>query len=82
MSVFYQYKKDRIKLVCDGCGFSPEPSIFEGQSDRLIANGYMHEEGWQITKCKQKWIHLCPECKKAIQEKKRAEFASKYTEEK
>jgi hypothetical protein len=52
-----------VIIKCDGCGRTEIAA--EGQTDRLLVNGYVHENDWKTTKRNDKWINLCPDCKRA-----------------
>ena len=59
-------------VKCDACGFKLYTDT-EGQcfgEHMRIAKG----KDWLITKENNEWLNLCPECKKAREEKKRAEW--------
>ena len=72
MACKYVINRDMLVLICDSCGRIDD--IAKGQTDRLLANDYVHKNGWRTEKMNGKWIHLCPECKKAVEEKKRRIF--------
>lgn len=72
MSCFYDRHSNALKLKCDCC--KNVVIISEGETDRLFANDYVHENGWKTTKRSDKWIHLCPDCKKAIEEANRQKY--------
>ena len=69
-----------LYLRCDGCGKTV--LCCKDQTDRLLANDYIHENGWRTVKRGAKWIHACPDCKAAIEAKKREEFIEEFIEEK
>ena len=75
MSCFYEHHTDMLKLKCDSC--KRIVNLYKGETDRLHANEYCHDNGWIITKRGGRWLHLCPECKKAIEEHNRRKFIEK-----
>lgn len=75
MSIFYDHRTDMLKLKCDCC--KKVVYLYKGQTDRLLANDYCHDHGWKITKKGDRWLHLCPECKKAIEDYNRKKFIEK-----
>ena len=66
-----------VWIKCDGCGKAE--LVAENQSDRLFVNDFVHENGWRTMKDGNKWINICPVCKMALEEKKRADFIRKMT---
>lgn len=75
LSVFYCSKTDYLKIRCNGCGLVKK--LYKGETDRLLANNWIRENKWQTRKMFDKWIHLCPKCKEALLELKRADFLKK-----
>lgn len=74
MSVFYNSRRSMLVIKCDGCGFVAD--VCKNQTDRLIANEWVHENNWRTMKIQGKWAHLCPECSKAYYSKKRDAFVA------
>ena len=72
MACFYQAGRNMLVLQCDVC--KTVVDIYRGETDRLLANYYIRENGWKATKINGKWMQLCPECKKAMETKRREKF--------
>lgn len=77
MSSFVSSAGD-LYLKCDGCTLTVLTD--KGQTDRLLVNDYIRENGWKTMKKKNKWINLCPDCKKAFYEKRREEWLNQEKE--
>lgn len=62
-------------VKCDACGFklyTDTTGYFFGEHMRTAK-----QKGWLITKSNNKWLNLCPECKQALEEKRRKEWLEK-----
>lgn len=75
MSTFHyigRFGEPMSGVKCDACGFKlytdTEGQCF-GEHIRTAK-----QNGWLITKKKEKWLNICPKCKQALEEKKRAEW--------
>lgn len=72
MACFYNSNRDMLILKCDSCGKTVD--LYKGQTDRLLKHDYMRGNGWKTYKHNKRWIDLCPECKTALEQKKRESF--------
>lgn len=73
MSCYYSQYRNMLVLKCDGCGTSVD--LYKGETDRLLKHDYIKEHDWQTYKDKTaKWKDICPECKKARADAKRAKW--------
>lgn len=71
MSCYYSKYRDMLVLKCDGCGNSVD--LYKGETDRTLKHYYIKEHGWKTYKDKRgKWIDICPNCKTAREDSKRA----------
>lgn len=81
MSCYVDFYRNMLVLRCDGCGTKVD--LWPDQTDRLLANIYMKENGWKAMKLKSgKWIQICPDCKSAYYSAKRESWLKKMSEEK
>lgn len=78
MSCFYDFRRDMLRLRCDCC--RKVVDLYKGETDRLLANAWIHQNGWKTIKIGDKWNHLCPDCKKAIEDQYREEWMKKHRE--
>lgn len=69
MSCYYSTHRKMLVLKCDGCGRLVD--LYNGETDRTLANDYIHENGWKTMKDGGKWINICHDCVAAMQEQKR-----------
>lgn len=59
-------------VKCDACGYK-----LYTDTDGFCYGEHMKkakQSGWLITKDHDKWLNLCPDCKKALEAKKRAKW--------
>lgn len=75
MSCFYDSRRDMLKLKCDCCRKIVD--LYKGETDRLLANDWIRKNGWKTIKIGKRFIHVCPECKAAIEKRYREEWLSK-----
>jgi len=76
MSSFYDHRQDMLKLKCDGCGIIVD--LYEGVTDRLWANDWIHEHNWKTMKKDGKWMNICPDCLEAIRNERRTRWAQSF----
>ena len=69
MSCYYHTKREMLVLKCDACG--KQVDIAQYRTDRTLKNNYIRENGWRTMKHHEKWMDICPDCKKAFEEAKR-----------
>ena len=72
MSVYYNDRKDMLVLKCNGCGRTED--LYKGETDRLLANDWIHEHNWKTVKTNSGWHNLCPDCKEAFYAKRREKY--------
>ena len=61
-------------LICDECGLTinRDENKFGGTFCSFDdAKNYAKNNGWQLRKENDRWINICPECKRAIYNKRR-----------
>lgn len=75
MSCFYDSRRDMLVLKCDCCG--KKVDLYKGETDRLLANDWIHKNGWKTIKIVNCFNQVCPECKAAIEERYREEWMNK-----
>ena len=75
MSCYYSASRDMLVLKCDSCKKTVD--LFKGQTDKLLKHDWIRENGWKTMKKNDKWLDICEECKKALEEKKRQEWIAK-----
>lgn len=68
--VKYEARRDMLVILCDGCGLKHD--LYKGQTDRCLAHDWIKENGWKTMKHHGQWINICPNCKKAYEDAKRA----------
>jgi len=76
MSTFHyknKFSNEQLSGVkCDACGYKlyTDTTGFEFGEHMRTAKA----KEWLIAKEKDKWLNLCPKCKQALEDKKRAEW--------
>lgn len=82
MSTF-RYKDEFGEQVngvrCDICGFK----LYTNTTGQEFGNHMRTAKasGWLITKEGEKWLNLCPKCKEAREDKRRADWLRKEAEQ-
>lgn len=62
-------------IKCDGCGKTAE--VYAHTTDRVLVHDFIKQYGWRTLKAENKWLNICPECKKALEERKKSIQAEK-----
>lgn len=76
MSIFYDGKRDMLRLKCDSCHKTVD--LFRGQTDRLLAHDWIHEHGWKTMNTNKGWANVCPICRETIETEHRKRFIEQY----